>query len=391
MRIGIIGAGRLGICFALLCEEAGFDVTISDIRKDYIKNLQNKLIQTNEPLVQDLLSSSNNLTFTISNLQIIESCDIIFTLVATPSKENGDYDVSSVWQVINDFKNTKANLRGKTFVVGSTVNPGDCNSFQGILSELGINVLYNPEFIAQGSIINDLRNSDMVLIGGDEENFKDSNTFLFLKDLYNLIQRGYKKTQIKYMSTKAAEIAKLAVNCFLTTKISYANMLGEVLIASGLSSEINNVLDTVGTHSPIGKSYLNYGFGYGGPCLPRDNRAFADYSQKVGIKHNLGIITDKINNEHSKFLLEFLIKDNSKKLPFLFQYLSYKNGTDIITESQQLRLCKDLLDRGEKVIIIDKSDVTSQIKEPFLKKYSTNVRFLDGLDIVKEDVYKIKY
>ena len=155
MKIGIIGAGRLGICFALLCEQAGHDVLVSDVRADYVKNLQQKIISTNEPEVEGLLKSSTNLRATTSNEEVIKECDIIYTLVATPSTEEGDYDVSAVWKVVDDFKSVLP-LEGKSFIVGCTTNPGDCNKIQKELDSLGVKVFYNPEFIAQGSIIKDL-------------------------------------------------------------------------------------------------------------------------------------------------------------------------------------------------------------------------------------------
>ena len=389
MKIGVIGAGRLGICFALLCEEAGYEVMVSDIRRDYIENLNKKIIKTNEPIVNDLLFSSQNLKATISNTDVIKNSDVIYTLVATPSTENGDYDVTAIWQVIEDIKKTEVDLSKKIFVIGSTTNPGDCISFQKSLAPYGVKVFYNPEFIAQGSIINDLRKADMVLIGISNEFESNTVNINFFDDLYQKIQGKYKVAKIKYMSTKAAEIVKLAVNCFLTTKISFANMIGEVVSSSGMNSEIRDVLDAIGTHSPIGTSYLKYGFGYGGPCLPRDNRAFADYASKVGLKHNLGTVTDQINNEHSSFLLKFLIKDNDKKLPFLFDHLSYKKGTDILTESQQLRLCRSLLDQGEQVIINDIDAVINQIREEFLKKYHDRVSFTNDISQIKEKYYLV--
>ena len=387
MKIGIIGAGRLGICFALLCEEAGYEVMVSDIRENYINDLNKKIIKTNEPLVSELLSSSQRLTATNSNTEVILNSDVIYTLVATPSTKNGDYDISSILHVIEDIKKTKVDLSNKIFVVGSTTNPGDCISFQNSLAPYGVKVFYNPEFIAQGSIISDLRKADMVLIGISKEFSSSSNDIRFFEDLYKKIQGEYKSPKIKYMSTKAAEIVKLAVNCFLTTKISFANMVGEVVCSSGMNSEIKDVLDAIGTHSPIGTSYLKYGFGYGGPCLPRDNRAFADYSSKVGLKHNLGTVTDNINNEHASFLLKFLIKDNDKKLPFLFDYLSYKKGTDILTESQQLRLCRSLLDQGEKVIICDIDAVINQVKDEFINKYQDRVSFTNDISQINEKYY----
>ena len=103
---------------------------------------------------------------------MIEASDVIYTLVATPSTPQGDYDVSSVWNVVEDLKKVP-NVSGKSFVVGCTTNPGDCEEFKYALTEVGVDVFYNPEFIAQGSIIKDLRNADMVLIGGDRNETYD--------------------------------------------------------------------------------------------------------------------------------------------------------------------------------------------------------------------------
>ena len=342
MKIGLIGAGRLGICLALLIEKAGFDVIASDVREDYIENLKHKIIFTNEPQVQDYLSQSENIEFTTDNQKVIDESDIIFTLVQTPSLEDGSYDVSAVWKVVQDLQNS--NTKGKSFVVGCTTNPGDCDEFQKMLD---MDVYYNPEFIAQGSIIKDLQNADMVLLGGEGKHLD------LLQELYYLIQYGFKPSCVHTMSTKAAEITKIAVNCFLTTKISYANMLGEVLSLSGLDDEIKTVLSAIGSDSRVGTKYLNFGFGFGGPCFPRDNRAFASHAKSVGVQHNIGFTTDAFNEEHAKFMKEFFIRKNKDHLPFAFNYLTYKPGIDILTESQQYRLCLDLLDEGYAVYCMD--------------------------------------
>ena len=344
MKIGLIGAGRLGICLALLIEKAGLDVIASDVREDYISNLQKKIISTNEPQVQDYLTKSNNIEFTTDNQKVIDESDIIFTLVQTPSLEDGSYDVSAVWKVVQDLQNS--DTKGKSFVVGCTTNPGDCDEFQKMLN---MDVYYNPEFIAQGSIIRDLQNADMVLLGGEGKHID------VLKHLYYMIQLGYKDANVHMMSTKAAEITKIAVNCFLTTKISYANMLGEVLSLSGLDDEIENVLGAVGSDSRVGTKYLKFGFGFGGPCFPRDNRAFASHAKSIGIQHNIGFTTDAFNKDHATFLKKYFINKNEKKLPFLFTYLTYKPKTDILTESQQYQLCIDLLNEGYSVYCSDLS------------------------------------
>ena len=348
MKIGVIGAGRLGLCFALLVERAGYEVLASDNRQDYIKDLRAGVIGTTEPDVHDLLWNSKNIEFTTDNRRVIRESDIIFTFVATPSLDDGSYDVSAVWNVVRDIKEEMTSIANyaKSFVVGCTTNPGDCDKFKEQLPE-SVDVFYNPEFIAQGTIVKDLINADIVLICGYGHHIPE------LEKIYYGIQGSKKEPYIHNMSTKAGEIVKIAINTYLTTKISYANMLGQVLYKSGLEDEIVDVLRAIGSDSRIGNKYLNFGFGFGGPCFPRDNRAFGKYAEKVGIKHNFGYTTDNFNNEHAKFIKDYFIKANTENIPFLFESVAYKDGTDILTESQQYRLCLDLLDEGYEVYVND--------------------------------------
>lgn len=380
MKIGVIGAGRLGICFALLCEQAGYDVLVSDIREDYVNDLNSKKITTNEPEVEDLLRVSKNIRATTNNKEVIDECDLIYTLVATPSCDDGRYDVSAVWQVVSEFVDV---TKKKYLVIGCTTNPGDCDNFQKQVPN-NVKVMYNPEFIAQGSIVSDLRKADMILLGVNQED-----------DLYNItreIDDLYRKIQttraiVCTMGTKSAEITKIAINCFLTTKISYANMLGDVLNMAGCGDEITAVLRAVGADSRIGRKYLNWGLGYGGPCLPRDNRAFAHFAKSVGLEYNLGYVTDGFNNEHAKIVCDYWATMNQNWKPFYMEYITYKKGTDILTESQQYRLALDLLDRGYRVYIQNDSRVTPVVSEYLDKTYGDRVRFVDNKDNINEDYF----
>ena len=159
MKIGVIGAGRLGICFALLCEQAGYDVLVSDIREDYVNDLNIRKIVTNEPEVEDLLRVSKNFRATTSNREVIDECDLIYTLVQTPSCDDGSYDVSAVWQVVEEFADVQ---KKKHLVIGCTTNPGDCDNFKKQLPS-NVKVFYNPEFIAQGSIVSDLKKIKIII------------------------------------------------------------------------------------------------------------------------------------------------------------------------------------------------------------------------------------
>jgi nucleotide sugar dehydrogenase len=367
MKIGLIGAGRLGICLALLMENAGYDVLVSDIREDYVENLNKKIISSSEPFVQEHLKQTKYLEATTDNKRVIAECDIIFTLVATPSLEDGLYDVGSVWDVVRDFQEFQ-DVSGKTLVVGCTTNPGDCARFQEQLRSYGVSVIYNPEFIAQGSIIKDLTHADMVLLGGDNEEVLDT-----LSEIYKKIQ--VTKPVISVMSSTAAEIVKIAINCYMTTKISFANMIGEVLVLSGLENEIEQVLSSIASDSRIGSKYLKYGFGFGGPCLPRDNRAFGKYAEKLGLKYNLGKTTDDFNNEHAKFLKNYFINKNGENLPFCFHYITYKKETDILTESQQFRLCCDLLEAGYKVYVTEYELILNQIEDRLKSEFGDRIIF----------------
>ena len=378
-KIGVIGAGRLGICFALLVDKAGYDVVVSDVRESYVKGLNDRIISTNEPLVADLLKDSN-LRATTSNKEVIEECDIIYTFVATPSTKDGDYDVSAVDFVVNDFESTT----GKIFVVGCTTNPGDCERFQKKLD--GVKVFYNPEFIAQGSIIKGLCEADMVLVGGDYEAHEEHNA---IYQIYEAIQT----TPLNYnsMSLTAAELVKLSLNCYLTMKISYANQVGEVMSRFGLGEEIDTVLNAIGADSRVGSKFLNYGFGFGGPCLPRDNRAFAHAAERVGLKNNIGLTVDAFNDEHADFLADYLCERNrNKKRPFYFsEGVTYKKGTDILEESQQYKLFKELLNRGYQCVALELPEVADTVYNDLMFTWPGQFKFIYTEDQAPEDAFEI--
>ena len=156
---------------------------------------------------------------------------------------------------------------------------------------------------------------------------------------------------------------------------------------AGCGDEIRSVLSAVGTDSRVGTKYLNWGIGYGGPCLPRDNRAFAHFAKSVGLEYNLGLVTDGFNNEHAKIVADYWDTMNKDRKPFYFEYITYKKGTDILTESQQYRLAIDLLDRGHKVYIQNDRRVTPQVSDHLDLAYGDMVRFVDNTFNIPEDYF----
>jgi UDPglucose 6-dehydrogenase len=368
MNIGVIGAGRLGICFALLCEQAGYAVHVSDVNKHYVSDLNNKEIYTNEPEVEDLLMRTENFTAGTSNREVIRNSDVIFTFVPTPSLDDGSYDVQYVEQVVTDLLSAP-DLQNKIFVIGCTTNPGYSDTVQKRLEDRGLRVFYNPEFIAQGSIINDMRTADMILCGGEDE-----GGFDVLTKIYEDIQTT--PVQFYPMSRKAAEITKIGVNCFLTYKISYANMMGQILYKSGCGDEIDNVLQAVGDDTRIGSKYLRYGLGFGGPCLPRDNRALGHYADKIGLSYSLPSVTDKFNDAHADFISNYVVETNPDGLPFFIESIAFKKGSDMVVESPRLRLVEDLLKMGYTVYVQEIDDIVDQYEDDLIDDYGDRIIFV---------------
>ena len=371
MKIGVIGAGRLGLTFALLCEKNGYDVIVSDVREDYVFNLNQKICITNEPLVQSMLLGTTKFSATTNNIEVIENSDIIFIFVATPSTLDGNYDTAKVFEVVSDFYTANSldiQLYGKKVIVGCTTNPGDTEQVQQRLNMFNIQVAYNPEFIAQGEIVKGLEESDIVLIGTDYTELGNE-----LIEIYKRIQTTAVNAYV--MSPKAAELTKIGINCFLTTKISYANMMGDIMVKAGLEDEINMVLTAIGGDTRVGKKYMKYGFGFGGPCLPRDNRALGYYAKNLGMELNLPLTVDNFNKEHANFLKEYYISKNpDKSVPFVKNYITYKKGTDITEESQQFQLCIDLLTEGYSVNVIEIDAVSKQLNS-LSESYNGRLRF----------------
>lgn len=371
MKIGIIGAGRLGLTFALLCEKNGYEVIVSDVREDYVFNLNQKICLTNEPLIQSMLLDTKNFSATTNNIEVIENSDVIFTFVATPSTLDGNYDTTRVFDVVANFYTASSlniPLYEKKFIVGCTTNPGDVEQIQTRLNMFNIQVAYNPEFIAQGEIVKGLEQSDIVLIGTEYTELSNQ-----LIEIYNKIQTTPVNAYV--MSPKAAEITKIGINCFLTTKISYANMMGEIMIKAGIQDEIDMVLGAIGGDSRVGKKYLKYGFGFGGPCLPRDNRALGHFAKNLGMELNLPLTVDNFNKEHANFIKDYFIQKNPDRMvPFVMDYITYKKGTDIIEESQQFQLCIDLLNEGYTLHVIEIDAITNKLQQ-MSESYNNRLKF----------------
>lgn len=354
IKIGVVGIGRLGLCFALNLERVGFDVFGVDLNAEYIHSIESKTLSSNEPLVEQYLREAEHLSVSTDLKSVIDKeIQFIFICVPTPSKRDGTFDHSFIDKICDDIINLDQPKKERHLIINSTVMPGYCDALQERMSLHGYSISYNPEFIAQGTIIKDQQFPDQVLIG-------EAN-----KDVGKEIEAIYRcfcqnEPRFSRMSRVEAEITKLAVNCFLTTKIAFANSIGDLAIEYGGNYE--NVLAAIGADPRIGQNFLSYGFGYGGPCLPRDNRAMGKAAEQVQLELPISKATDQANQLHRVFQREIFEQNYSKEEQIIFSGLSYKPDSDIIEESQRLELALELAQNGYKVLLRDRSEVIDQIR-----------------------------
>jgi nucleotide sugar dehydrogenase len=354
-KISVIGVGKLGLCLALNLERKGFEVIGIDISEDYIESLNTKTYITSEPFVNEYLRESKNIKFS-TNLKLALENDILFIVVRTPSTHDWKYDHSDIENIANLLIEFGPQASRKDLIINCTTFPGYCDTLHDKLKEYNYHVSYNPEFIAQGSIIQDQLNCDNVLIGESDTFAGDSIQLIYEK----LVET---KPVINRMSRTEAELTKLSVNCFLTTKISYANMIGD--IAKRLKCDPNTVLSAVGTDSRIGSKYIKPGFGFGGPCFPRDNRALAKCGEELGIDAVISKATDEMNEKHLQYQIDDFIKKNpnSENLIVELDFVTYKKESVLLEESQQLKFALKLKELGYKIKILDnRKEVLNQIK-----------------------------
>lgn len=369
-KISIIGLGKVGTCLAVSFASKGFKVYVYDVNSYPLRCLESKKALYYEPNLQYFLNNYHK-NIIISDLKEISfNTDITIFIVQTPSKKDGGFSnkylVEAVSNVSKEIKNKKS---FHIFVIASTVSPLSINneiipiiektSKKKLNKDFG--VIYNPQFIALGSVIKNILEPDFVLVGESDQKVGDILEKIYKKLLNN-------NAPICRMSIVSAEIAKIAFNCFTTIKMSFTNFLGNVCETIP-EANIYDIMSAITNDKRIiGKFGFRYGVAYGGPCLPRDNRALIRFIKKfTKFKPNLFMATDKINNFQNLFLAEKIL--DLSKLHKINNILligaSYKLNTGIIEESATLNVVKLLLKRkgGIKMYIYDSiSEALDNIK-----------------------------
>ena len=342
MKIGIIGCDIVGLAFGLLCEEQGHDVLISDENKDFIYNLNQKICITKEPLIQSLLLDSNRLSGTTDPIEVIKECDIIFTFAEVKSSIDGTYDTTKVFDSIKHFFTSTSldiSLYDKKFVVCSTINPGDVEQIQKRLSMFNIEVGYNPAIVTHGEIIDNYRNSNTIIIGSEYDKINED-----LSLIYSQINKS--SIHLFTMSIKSAEITKIGVDAFLATKITYANLISNLMGKIGVEDEVRIVLNTIDKNSRMSKKHLKPTYGISSGNTSKSNIALAQYLKDLNLDYTLPKSINKDNEYNLELIKLKLTKLNpDKTIPFIFEDLGRLKEIPI-KESPEIKLCIDLLSQG---------------------------------------------
>jgi UDPglucose 6-dehydrogenase len=364
-KVSLIGVGKLGLCFALNLDSQGYIVTGVDLNEDYVKSLNDRTFFSDEEGVNLLLSVSKFKATTSVEESLLN--DLIFILVATPSLMNGEYDHAQVERVTDGLIKFGVQPYKKHLVICCTTMPGYCDELQEKMKPYNYTVSYNPEFIAQGTILRDQVKPDMILIGEADTEAGD----LVEKAYMDIVQNA---PRVCRMSRKEAEITKIALNCFLTTKIAYANTVGDVAVASGCDPDV--ILKAIGSDSRVGNKYLRYGFGFGGPCFPRDNRAFGIFSKSEGVEPYISRATDLSNDDHIHQQIKHWQKTREDEVfpQIVIESVSYKPESTMITESQQLKLAINLRKKGFGILIRERESVVEQLKKEFGDFFQYEIR-----------------
>ncbi len=360
--------GKLGSCFATCFAYRGFNVLGLDINEDIVKSIDKYKAPFLEPNLQELINKSKNrLKATTNPQEVFNFSDIFFVIVPTPSKKDGSFSNEYVKKAIKPLVDElKHSNQFKIFVITSTVSPTSIESEIIPFLEKNSNkkfnqdftVIYNPTFIAIGDIIKGILEPDLVLIGENNKKVGDLIEGLWKKVCLN-------NPYVAQMSIVSAEITKIAINSYITTKISFANMLGNICERIP-GAEIDKITEAMGADRRIGKFYLKYGPAYGGPCFPRDNKAFSHFAKtKANISALIPESAHKINDFQIKFLankiLNVLKKEKINSLSILG--LAYKSKTYVLEESASIKLIQELLKNNKDLKITVYDPINLAIEE----------------------------
>ncbi|MBZ5611537.1 MAG: nucleotide sugar dehydrogenase [Acidobacteriia bacterium] len=355
MNISVVGLGKLGAVLAGVLADRGHQVIGVDLNPAAVDAFNQGRAPVSEPGLAEMVhGAAARLSATSDIGSAVAKTDATFILVPSPSGPDGAF---SLKMVLNAAEGIAKALREKSsyhlVVVTTTVMPGSTGGevlpllerVSGKKCGVDFGLCYNPEFIALGSVIQDMSTPDMLLIGAYDQRSGD-----MLEELYRSVCRN--QPAVARMNFVNAELAKISVNTYVTTKISYANMLAEICEqVPGADSDV--VAAAIGLDTRIGRKYLKGAVGYGGPCFPRDNIAFSRFAELQSVDATLAKATDQVNRRQAARLAERIIRVTPPGETIGILGLSYKPDTEVIEESQGIMLASHLVAEGFRIVAYD--------------------------------------
>lgn len=383
MTITFVGHGYVGLVTACVFADFGNKVWVIGHTPEKLERLKRGDPIIYEPGLKELLEKNlkaGRLHFTLSFEQAIPESDIIFTAVGTPPKENGEADLTNVLKVAEQIGK---NLKDGYTVVSckSTVPVGTNIKVKQIIEKVKqknavVDVASCPEFLREGTALNDTLRPDRVVIGSSSQ-----KAVALLLELHRPIEGKRVITDLA-----SAELIKYTSNAMLATKISFANLVSFYCEKTG--ADVETVLDAVGIDHRIGRVFLYPGVGYGGSCLPKDVKALIQIGNDLSIDTTLLSSIEKINKDSRINFLNKVYK-NVKGKNIALWGLSFKPDTDDIREAPSIYVIEELLRLGYSLTVYDQEAVDN-IKNVFKNriKYAANpydsVKDADALCILTE-------
>lgn len=349
MNLAMIGSGYVGLVSAACFSEFGHKVTCVDQDHRKIARLQNGEVPIFEPGLQDLLirnGAAGRLNFTTGLEDAVADSDIVLIAVGTPSRRgDGHADLSHVFDATRQIG---AALSGYTVIVTkSTVPVGTGREVARILGERNqpteFDVVSNPEFMREGSAIDDFMRPNRVVIGADAQRARD-----VMRELYRPLFLN--ETPILFSDIETAELTKYAANAFLAMKITFINQISD--LCEQVGANVQDVAKGMGLDNRIGGKFLHPGPGYGGSCFPKDTRALIEISRQADIQLSLIEATVAFNEQRKMAMAERILValgESPRGKTVALLGLTFKPNTDDMREAPSLTIVPELIRHGVRV------------------------------------------
>lgn len=353
--VSVFGLGKLGSPMAACFSSKGIQTIGVDLDERKVAAINAGKPPVFEPQLADYITKGREwLRATTDPTEAVLKSQISYIIVATPSEPSGEFSLRYALPVCEQIGAALAKKKDYHLVVmTSTVMPGHTGGpirealekSSGKKCGVDFGLCYSPEFIALGSVIRDFLHPDFLLIGESDPKAGALLEATYLKAVNN-------QPKVARMSWVNAELTKISVNTFVTTKITYANMLARVCEQLP-GADVDVVTNALGMDSRIGGKYLKGAIGYGGPCFPRDNFAFGALARAKGVPALLAEQTDRSNREEVGRLASLVQKHLPPGGTVAILGIAYKPATDVIVESQGLMLAEHLAKLGISVTAYD--------------------------------------